>query len=202
MTIPMISSADERLEHVRQARRQTFLALFTALAVAVNTLETLLPTPVPWFRLGLANALTVVVLFLYGSGAAWSLTLTRIGLGALLLGRLFSPGFWLALVGGCLATFSMVVARRLGKECFSPIGISALGAAAHACGQVLTAWLLLVRHPAVWQIFPVFLLFAVGAGVITGWVAAMLLDHLAQHPQLRYAAAERPLDDTIRSESS
>lgn len=179
----MISSAAECPE-LAQARRQTFLALFTALAVVVHTFEVLLPSPLPWLRLGLANALTLVVLFLYGPRAAWSLTLIRIGLGALLLGRLFSPGFWLALTGGCLATLCMVGLRRLGRERFSPIGVSVAGAVGHACGQTLAAWGLLIRHPAIWQLFPVFLLCSIAAGLLTGWAAAILLEHLNRHPLL------------------
>lgn len=175
----MTCSAD-KLRDPARVRRQTFLALFTALAIAVHTFEVLLPSPVPWFRLGLANVLTVLVLFLYDGRAAWSLTLIRIGLSALLLGRLFSPGFWLALAGGVLATLLMTLARRGAKTGLSPIGISVVGAAGHAFGQVLVAWLLVVKHAAVWQIFPLFLLSSLAAGALTGWLAAVLLEHLQQ----------------------
>ncbi|MDT8441159.1 MAG: Gx transporter family protein [Desulfuromonadales bacterium] len=166
------------------ARRRTFLALFTALAIVVHTFETLLPTPLPWLRLGLANALALVVLFLYGPGAAWSLTLSRIVLGALLLGRLFTPGFWLALAGGCLATLVMTGLHRFGRGRFGPVGISVAGAVSHACGQTLAAWALLVRHDALWRVLPLFLLFAIATGLLTGWVAALLLERLKRHPAL------------------
>lgn len=175
----MISSAADQGD-LDRIRRQTLLALFTAMAIVVHTFEILLPAPVPWMRLGLANILTVVVLVRYGGRAAWSLTLTRIVVGSLLLGRLFGPGFWLALAGGCVATLVMVQARRLARERLSPVGLSVLGAAGHATGQLLIAWLLLIRNPAIWQIFPFFLLSALAAGVLTGWIAAILLDRLAE----------------------
>ena len=177
------SAADSRRREQR-ARRQALLALFTALAVVVHSFEALLPTPVPWLRLGLANAFTVVVLFLYGSGAAWSLTLTRIGLAAVLLGRLFSPGFWLALCGGCAATLTMVTIRKVTGRGLSPVGVSVAGAAAHVVGQLFAAWWLLVRHPAIGQVLPLLLLLSIVSGLLTGWLAAALVEHLQQNPQV------------------
>lgn len=183
------SAADKSAtDPLRQARRQIFLALFTALAVALHAVETLLPMPVPWLRLGLANVLALVALFSFGPKAAWSVNLTRVFLGALVLGRLFGPGFWLALAGCLLATLVMVTAHRLAGTRLSPVGISALGAAGHALGQMTAAWLLLVQHPGVWQLFPVFLLFAVLTGVLTGWLATALLEQLQQHAVFREIA--------------
>jgi heptaprenyl diphosphate synthase len=182
----MICSATDR-EPLEQTRRRVFLALFTTLAVALHTLEALWPAPAPWFRLGLANILTLVALFLYGGRAAWTVSLGRVLLGSLLLGRLFTPGFWLALGGAVLATVVMVLAHRLAPRRLGPIGVSALGATGHALGQITVAWLVLVRHPGLWQLFPVLLLVAVVAGVLTGWAAAVLLARLESHEAFRRA---------------
>ena len=76
----MTCSAADRAD-LERIRRRIFLALFAALAVALHTLEALLPSPAPWFRLGFANILTLAALFLYGGRAAWAVTLTRMGIG-------------------------------------------------------------------------------------------------------------------------
>jgi heptaprenyl diphosphate synthase len=169
-------------ERLSRARRQVFLALFIALAVALQVLETLMPSPLPWLRLGLANIMTLAALFLFDGRAAWSVSLARVGLAALLLGRLFSPGFWLALSGALVATSVMIVAYRLAGRRLSPIGVSALGAAGHALGQVAAARLLVVQHAAIWQVLPLFLLFTLFAGILTGWLACAVLATLRQHP--------------------
>jgi len=174
------SAVDAR--HLARARRQVFLALFIAVAVTMHALETLLPTPVPWLRLGLSNIMTLAALYLYDGRAAWTVSLTRVGLGALLLGRLFSPGFWLALAGAIIATTAMIVMHRVAGRRLSPVGISAIGAAGHALGQILAARLLIIQHAAIWQIFPLFLLFTIFSGLLTGWFAAGLLEKLRQHP--------------------
>ncbi|PNU21811.1 hypothetical protein C2E25_00860 [Geothermobacter hydrogeniphilus] len=177
----MTSSVVDPRELAR-CRRQIFLSLFIALAVALNTLEFMLPSPAPWFRLGFANILTLVALYLFGGRAAWTVALARILVGALLLGRLFSPGFFLSFGGGILATAMMTGARRLAGERLGPIGASLLGAAGHATGQLLVAWLLLVRHAGLWTLYPPLLLFALGAGLLNGIVADVLLGTLRRHP--------------------
>ena len=172
-------------QELARVRRKIFLALFAALAIAVHTLEVLLPTPLPWFRLGLANVLTLVALFLYGGRAAWTVSLTRVGLGSLVLGRLFGPGFWLALSGAVCATTVMILAWRWLRPWLGPVGISLLGAVAHIGGQLLVAGLLLIRHAGLWQMFPLFLLVAVVTGLLTGVLAAALLERLRQYPPFR-----------------
>lgn len=177
----MTSSATDPVALAR-ARRQVFLALFVAIAVAVHVVETLLPSPIPWLRLGLANVMTLLALLLYDGRAAWSVALLRTFLGALLLGRLFGPGFWLALAGTLVATSVMIVLSRIGGRRFGPVGLSAAGAAGHALGQILVARLLIVQHAALWQVLPVLALFATVSGVLTGWIAAALLERLRAHP--------------------
>lgn len=169
-------------EQLSKARRQVFLALFIAVAVVLHSVETLLPTPVPWLRIGLANIMALTALYLYGGRAAWTVNLTRLGVGSLLLGRLFSPGFWLALCGVLLATSAMIVVYRFAGRRLSPIGVSAIGAAGHALGQILAARLLVIQNDALWQIFPIFLCFTVFAGILTGWLTIMLLKQLHEHP--------------------
>ncbi len=173
----MTCSASEKLP-LQLARRRVYMALFTALAVVMHAGEGLLPSPAPWFRFGFANILAVTVLYLYGPGAAWRLNLTRIGIGALILGKLFSPGFMLSLGGGVMALILMTGGWWLLRRGLGPVGASVLGATGHACGQFGVAWLVLLRHDGLWQLFPLYLLFALMTGVFNGWCAVLLLDYL------------------------
>lgn len=175
----MISSPSEPLP-LDIARRRVYMALFTALAIAMHVGEGVMPSPAPWFRFGFSNILTVTVLFLYGAGAAWRLTLTRIGIGALILGKLFAPGFFLSLGGGVCALLVMTVLWPLTKAWVGPIGVSALGAAGHAAGQFGVAWAFLLRHDGLWRLFPLYLLFAIITGVFNGWCAVQLLERMKQ----------------------
>jgi len=177
MTSSVTEPAD--LELVRQ---RVFLALFIALAVALHAFEALLPNPLPWFRIGLANILALTALFLYGVRALWIVNMARILVGSLLLGKLFSPAFLLSFSGGVLATLMMGISYRLWQPKIGPVGVSVLGALGHVSGQMLIAWLLIVRHPAIWTMLPLFLLFALISGMVNGLAADFLIESLLKHP--------------------
>ncbi|MCF6266717.1 MAG: Gx transporter family protein [Desulfuromusa sp.] len=177
----MTSSAVDSLE-LEQVRRRVFLALFVALAVALHTVEVLLPNPLPWFRIGLANILALTALFSYGIQALWVVSIARILIGSLLLGSLFSPGFLLSLGGGLAANTLMSVGYKLWQNKIGPVGVSVLGAIGHVTGQLLIAWLVVIRHPSIWMLLPFFLLFALISGIVNGLAADYLLASLYKHP--------------------
>jgi len=184
----MTSSAAEAVR-IGKIRREIFLALFIALAVAIYTVEALLPSPVLGLRLGFANILALTALFLYGVRAAWTVMVARIFIGSLLLGNLFSPGFLLSLSGGCAAMALMSAARILGGRFVSPIGVSVLGAVGHIAGQLLVASFLLVRHAGLWHLGPAFMLVAVVTGTINGLAAALLIEKIREHPVFQFDGA-------------
>ncbi len=176
----MTSSAVDPLE-LEQVRRRVFLALFVALAVALHTVEVLLPNPIPWFRIGLANILALTALFSYGIQALWIVSISRILIGSLFLGSLFSPGFLLSLGGGIVANILMSFGYRLWQNKIGPVGVSVLGALGHVTGQLLIAWLVVIRHPSIWMLLPFFLLFALISGIVNGLAADYLLGSLYRH---------------------
>ena len=175
----MISSADEQLE---QTRQRVFMALFIALAVGLHTFEALLPNPLPWFRVGLANILALAALSIYGLRGMWVLSLSRIFIGSLLIGNLFGPGFLLSFCGGVGACLLMSAGALLLRRGIGLVGLSLLGATGHVCGQLLIASLVVVQHQSIWLLLPAFLLFALVSGVINGLAADLLVDYLLKHP--------------------
>ena len=177
----MTSSVAEAVE-LEQIRRRVFLALFIALAVALHTFEALLPNPLPWFRIGLANILALTALYIYGLRALWIVSLARIIVGSLILGTLFSPGFLLSLSGGLLATLLMSLGYWLWQPKIGPVGVSVLGAFGHVSGQLLIAWLLIIQHASIWLMLPFFLLFALISGMVSGLAADLLIDFILRHP--------------------
>jgi len=177
----MTSSAVDSRE-LEQVRRRVMLALFVALAVALHTVEVLLPNPLPWFRIGLANILALTALFSYGIQSLWIVSVARILIGSMLLGGLFSPGFLLSLGGGIVANTLMSGGYKLWQDRIGPVGISILGALGHVSGQLLIAWLVVIRHPSIWMLLPFFLLFALISGIVNGLAADYLLESLYRHP--------------------
>lgn len=195
----MTSSAVDPLE-LEQVRRRVFLALFVALAVALHTVEVLLPNPIPWFRIGLANILALTALFSYGIQALWIVSISRILIGSLLLGSLFSPGFLLSLGGGIVANILMSFGYKLWQNKIGPVGVSVLGGLGHVTGQLLIAWLVVIRHPSIWMLLPFFLLFALISGIVNGLAADYLLGSLYRHSAFsglksKYEQSKHPLKE-------
>jgi len=159
-------------EPLGDTRRLARVGLLVALAGALQALESLVPSPVPWFRLGLANAFVVVALHAWGLRAGVGVALGKVLVGGLLAGRLLSPAFFLSLAGTSAAVAVMAVAVR-----FLPflgfVGVSALGAQCHALGQLLVAGVLL-RTGAVWSLAPLVGSLSVLTGVLTGLAAHRL----------------------------
>ena len=151
------------------------LAVFVALAVALSALESLVPSPLPWVRLGLANMLTLLAILSWGWREGYTVTLFRILVSALLFGSFMGPSFLLSIGGGLAATTVMALMAPGTWRIFSPIAVSVAGAFVHGLTQVLILRTVLVRTDEVFYLLPWVLLPAVLSGVLTGAAASYIL---------------------------
>jgi len=159
------------------ARQLVFLSLLVAMGTALHLVEgmLLIPLPLPGVKLGLANIITLLTLYLYGFRAGLTVAMMRVVLGSLVSGMFLSPGFLLGLSGAVCSTMLMSVLLKR-TSCFSMIGISLAGAAAHNIGQLLAAGLLL-QSTAIAYYLPILLLAGIPTGFITGYLLNALLAH-------------------------
>src|SRR5512142_2680981 len=97
------------------------VAILSAYALVVYGFEGLIPTPIPWLRLGLANIITVTALLLYGFRTAMMVTLIRVVLGSMFTGTFLGPAFLLSLAGGVTSTAAMGIASLAGARIFGPV---------------------------------------------------------------------------------
>ncbi len=160
--------------------RLVMISMLSACGLILFVFESFLPV-LPWFRPGLGNIATILALLLFGFGDSLKVTLLRVVLGALILGRLFTPVFFLAMGGGIASTFVMALFHRTGKRIFGPVGISVAGAVAHNLAQLAIAYLLFVKSMEIFIFTPVFMLAGIVTGTLTGIVAALVLTRVAIH---------------------
>ena len=161
-------------------RRLVYLSLLLAMATTLHVLEGLFPIPLPFpgVKLGLANIVTLLVLYLYDLRAAMTVAIARVLLGSLLGGTFFAPAFFLGLTGAVLSTLVMALLVKK-TSCFSPLGISLSGAVSHNLGQLLMASFLLQNQAIIFYL-PVLLLGAIPTGMITGYLLQGLLERLKE----------------------
>lgn len=151
------------------------VAALAAAAIGLTLAEAAIPLPIPGVKPGLANIVTLVVLYRHGwRMAAWVAGL-RIFAGALVLGQFLTPAFLLSLSGGLASLLVLALAIRLPARWFGPVGLSLLAAFAHVGTQLLVvdAWLL--PGASILGLLPLFFLAAWITGLVNGLAAAHLL---------------------------
>jgi heptaprenyl diphosphate synthase len=150
------------------------IAKLAALAIGLHLFEAVLPSPLPGVKPGIANIVTLYVLYQYGIGTAVWVSLLRVFAGSLLLGQLFSPTFVLSLGGALCSLCMLTLAIKLPSKWFGPISLSIFASFAHIAGQLLIVWVWLIPHIGIVYLIPVFAIAALIFGSINGLIVAQL----------------------------
>lgn len=162
------------------------IARLAALAIGLTLAEAAVPSPIPGVKPGLANIVILLVLLQYGWRAAAWVSGLRLLAGGLLLGSLFSPGFWLAAAGALASLAVLAPARHLPDRYFSPVSLSVLAAFGHIGGQLALAGLWLLPSTALIKLLPLFAAAALVFGTVNGVIVARVL--AATAPDRRQSA--------------
>jgi heptaprenyl diphosphate synthase len=151
------------------------LAALAAVAVGLTLVEAAIPLPLPGIKPGLANIVTLIVLWRWGWRAAAWVSVLRIIAGALALGTFLTPSFVLSLSGGVASLLVLAWAVYLPRRWFGPVSLSVLAGFAHIAAQLAVANLWLMPHISLAGLLPVFLSAAWLTGVVNGLVVMRLL---------------------------
>ena len=155
------------------------VAILSAYALALHGIESLLPTPIPWLKPGLANIITLVALILYGFRAALLVTLIRVVLASIFIGTFLGPAFVLSAGGGIASIIAMALSMKLFKNLFGTVGISLIGALFHNIAQLSLAYFLFIqRIEAVVIISPLIVLLGSVTGIVNGIISDILIKNL------------------------
>ena len=118
-------------------------AIMISLALALSYVERFIPLqlliPLPGVKLGLANVVTLLALYLLGRKSAFVILILRCIMGAIFGGGI--TGLFFSLSGGLFAMTVMSIVQK--APFLSVYGVSILGAAAHNIGQILAAMVLM-----------------------------------------------------------
>ncbi|TFW72612.1 heptaprenyl diphosphate synthase [Methylotenera oryzisoli] len=151
------------------------IAKLAALAIALHMLEAVIPSPLPGVKPGIANIVTLYVLYKYDFASAAWVSILRVFASSLLLGQFLSPTFILSLAGALLSLGVLWLGMHLPKKHFGPVSLSILAAFAHIAGQLMIVRLWLIPHASVAYLVPIFAMAALFFGLINGIIAHKLL---------------------------
>ena len=166
-----------KLTHIQTTEDDHRIGKLAAIAIALHMIEAVIPSPLPGVKPGIANIITLYVLYQYGfSTAAW-VSVLRVFASSLLLGQFLSPTFILSLSGALSSLVMLWLTLHLPKNWFSPISLSVFAAFAHIAGQLIIVRLWLIPHTGVSYLIPFFAVAALFFGLINGLITTKILNN-------------------------
>lgn len=162
-------------------KKTAYLGLFAALAIIFGYIDTLIPvfTAVPGIKLGLANLVTVFILYTYSWREAGMISVIRIIVIGFMFGNLFSILFSLA--GAGLSLLSMAAAKKYAG--LSVAGVSITGGITHNLGQIFVA-VLVVENAHLFYYFPTLLIAGLVTGMLIGIVSGEVMKRIPERMHL------------------
>ena len=195
MELPRTASAADTLEARRSLEAKQSLALLGAMCFFLSAIEYMIPKPMPFIRIGLANLPLLLALDILSFRRFFLLASIKVLGQALISGTLFSYIFLFSLAGTFASAFAMYILHRvLGSRLVSFIGISTLGAMVSNVSQLALAYIFIFGE-SVMYIAPPFLFTGIITGVVLGlfcevftrqskWYAGIVSRHgRGQQPQ-------------------
>jgi uncharacterized membrane protein len=154
----------------REPARLDFVALLGALCLFLSAIEYLLPKPVPFLRIGIANLPILIGLDLLPAPLLLLVVLLKVVGQGLIGGTLFSYVFLFSVVGSFSSGLAMLAVRGLFGRRISLVGVGIMGALFSNAAQIALARLLIFGKGA-WLIAPPFLALGTVTSVLLGLFA-------------------------------
>ena len=151
------------------------IAKLAALAIGLHLIEAVVPSPLPGVKPGIANIVTLYVLYRFDFATAAWVSLLRVFASSLLFGNFLSPTFALSLAGAIFSLLVLYVAQYLSKRYFGPVSLSIFAAFGHMAAQLLVVRFWLIPHAGVAYLVPIFMAAALLFGLINGLITSSLL---------------------------
>ncbi len=156
-------------------KRLARLAMLLALAVIMGYLEALVPVAptIPGIKLGLANFVIILVMYLFSIREAALISVLRIILVGFLLSNMSMILYSLA---GALLSLSVMALLKRNLH-FSLYGVSMAGGVMHNAGQLLVAGALMGFQAILWYV-PFLLAAGLLAGLLIGFLVRVCYSRL------------------------
>ena len=155
------------------------ISLLLSVAIVVNFLESLivLPLPFPGVKLGLANCIGLMVLYLFKEKDYVIFNFLKLTLIALLRTG-FGYSFFIGMCGTTLATIFTLFAYKLSKA--SIYGLSVIGAVFHSLGQII---IVIIIYNNIYMInyLLILVIFSTISGLVTAFIASVTLQRLPKY---------------------
>ena len=159
-----------------KVKKIAFCGLILALALIAGYVESMVPVAVaiPGIKLGAANSVILILLYMVGVKEAYFVNITRVMLAGFLFGSMSSILY--SLSGAVLSMLLMTLLKKTDR--FSISGVSMAGGVFHNVGQLMmAAWVL--ETTAVWYYLPVLIISGSITGLLIGFLTGEICKRIA-----------------------
>lgn len=158
-------------------KKLTALSVSVALSLVLSYIESLIPplVAVPGVKIGLANIVTVFLLYSYSFREAAVVSFIRVSLSALLFGSTVSLIY--SASGALLSLLGMALIKLLPIS--SPLSVSIVGGVLHNAAQIVCA-IIIMENAAISLYLPPLIISGTVSGIAVGIAAALLTKKLTR----------------------
>lgn len=155
-----------------KVKKIALFGMMVALAFTFSYFESLIPLDfiAPGVKLGLANLVVVIALYLMKPSEAFAIAIIRIFLAGLTFGNVYSIAY--SLCGGVLSFTVMYLVK---KTKLSVIGVSMLGGICHNIGQIIVAAIVMGTSRIAYYL-PVLLVAGLVTGLLLGVISKLVIE--------------------------
>ena len=156
----------------KKTRKMVYLALLSAIAIVLHTVEAAIPVPLPvGAKLGLANIISLVVIHLYGIKEMFIVNIFRVLVSSLLTGIFMQNPFFIS-CGGVFLSLALAIIYKFVK--LPMVSTSIVSAIFHNIGQVAVVAFIFSFAGIMVYVLPL-LVTSIPTGILTGLVAIEIL---------------------------
>ena len=149
----------------------------------LSYIESLIPAfiPIPGIKLGLANIVSVFLLYKCGFKYAFTVSVLRVLLSVLLFGNILTLAY--SLSGAVLSLLLMLLFKKTGL--FSEVGVSIVGGISHNAAQIAVACLLMDTARIMYYL-PALIISGTVTGAVIGIGGGLLIKKINLNLKERY----------------
>ena len=158
-------------------KRLVHLALFSAIAIVLHSIEAMLPLSLPLgVKFGFANIISLVVVYKYGVKDMFVVNMMRVMISGLLVGNIMSYPFFMSLGGVLLSSIALLIVYRH----LPIVSTSIISALFHNIGQLIVLSFFVSLRAVMSYLF-IMMLSSIPTGILTGLCANEILKRLKNY---------------------
>lgn len=155
-------------------KRKIFLISFlTAISSILSVLDTMIPKPIPFIKIGLANIVSLILVKEERLSIGLQVTLLRVLISSLMIGTFLSYTFLLSFSGAIGSLLLMSLFFKLCKNQISEIGISVIGAFFNVAFQGIVVILFYGYDSGTLFFISMMIMLSLVNGIVIGFLAKL-----------------------------